>query len=102
MTDMIRLGDAEIEAKAGWKITGKDRGDIGGSQMRVELPNGYEVSIVRGRYSYGGPEGLFEGAIMHNDTLVYDTPVTDDVKGHMTAEEAIGFINEVAALPPRY
>lgn len=100
-SEMIRIGDVQIEPRPGWKITGKDRPELGMTQMRVEFPNGYEVSIVRGPYTHGGPEGLFEGAVMHGDSIVYDTPLTDDVRGHMTAEEALKFVADVAALPPR-
>ena len=38
--------------------------DFGGTRHRYRFPNGYEASVVRHRYSYGGREGLFELAVI--------------------------------------
>src|SRR5678815_124484 len=95
---LIRLGDSTLEPKDNWKVT--DASDAHITRMRVEFPNGYDASIVRGLGTYGSDDGLFEGAVMRGDEgIVYDTPITNDVRGFMTAGEAIGFIEEVASLP---
>jgi len=39
----------------------------GGTQRRYKFPNGYGASVVRGPYTYGGPEGLFELAVFGQD-----------------------------------
>jgi hypothetical protein len=73
-----------------------------GVQARHNFENGYGVSVVRGEFSYGGPEGLYELAVRHPSVgLVYDTPVTDDVLGHLTEDDVTRHMAEVAALPER-
>ena len=70
-------------------------------RMRLTFGNGYTASVVRGRYTYGGDRGLYEIAVMHDGELVYDTPVTDDVIGHLHSEEVPEVCAQIAALPPR-
>ena len=67
-----------------------------GVGLTVEFNNGYGASIVCHDGSYGGPfqigeSNLYELAVLHNDELCYDTPITDDVLGWQTIEE----INEI-------
>jgi hypothetical protein len=78
----------------------RDRGR-GHLVSRLEFPNGYSASVVRGPHTYGGPAGLYEMAVMWGDALVYDTPVTSDVLGHLTEGDVTERLNEVARLPPR-
>jgi hypothetical protein len=57
-----------------------------GVSAQVKFDNGYGVSIIKGSFSYGGNNGLYEIAVLdENDKLCYSTPITDDV---------IGFLNE--------
>jgi hypothetical protein len=58
----------------------------GGQMVRVHFGNGYGASVVRSAYSYGGRDGLYELAVLAGNTLCYDTPITDDVEGHLTPE----------------
>jgi hypothetical protein len=60
----------------------------GGQQLVLMFENGYGASVVRHQYSYGGPQGLWELAVLDCDSeLTYDTPITNDVIGNMTEEE---------------
>ena len=72
-----------------------------GVAARLKFPNGYEASVVRGDFTYGGPRGLYELAVLHDGEIVYDTPVTDDVLGHLTEGDVTERLNEIASLPPR-
>ena len=72
-----------------------------GVAARLEFPNGYTASVVRGEHTYGGSKGLYELAVMHGGELVYDTPVTNDVIGHLTEGDVTEHLNEIACLPPR-
>jgi hypothetical protein len=76
-----------------------------GIRATAFFPNGYGVSVIRSPYSYGGPAGLYEAAVLAGDAdncaLTYDTPVTDDVEGHLTPEGVTAFVQKVRALPPR-
>lgn len=69
-----------------------------GLQARTEFPNGYGVSVVRFRLpydfgygSYTSNETEWEVAILKDGGLTYETPITDDVIGHQTAEQ----VNEI-------
>ena len=64
-----------------------------------KFTNGYGVSIVRNKMSYGGKDGLFELAVLDSaGEITYDTEITDDVVGYLTAPEALILAMRVAAL----
>ena len=69
--------------------------------------NHYGVSVVRGPYTYGGRDGLYELAVVYmapedkESQLVYDTPITNDVMGHLTPDNITDVMAQVEALPPR-
>lgn len=56
-------------------------------RARLFFPNGYGCSVIRGTYSYGGEEGLYELAVLkgneHKSNICYDTPITSDVIGYL-------------------
>jgi hypothetical protein len=69
--------------------------------------NNYAVSVIRGPYTHGGNKGLYELAVLYmapdsnESELVYDTPVTNDVEGHLTPSDVTRLMKQVEALPPR-
>lgn len=69
--------------------------------------NHYGVSVIRGPYTHGGRQGLYELAVIYMapgdeySQLVYDTPVTNDVEGHLTPDDVTRLIEQVSELPPR-
>lgn len=68
----------------------------------IEFPNGYKASVIRHIGSYGGSSGLFEVAVMSSShEILYDTPVTDDVKGWLTPGEVEDTLAQIESLPPR-
>lgn len=71
----------------------------GGVGARATFPNGYTVSVVCHSYSYGGDAGLYELAVMRGGRIVYDTPITDDVLGHLTEDDVSAVMREVQELP---
>jgi hypothetical protein len=56
--------------------------------------NGYGYSLIENAYSYG-----LELAVLKDGQICYDTPITNDVIGHLTMEEANGIIERIKALP---
>lgn len=66
-------------------------------QAVMKFPNGYSISVVTGEYAHGG----MEAAVLHGGEIVYDTPITDDVIGHLTPEGVTELMAQIAALPPR-
>ena len=61
------------------------RSHIGGVHALIFFPNGYGASVIRTEFSYGGPEGLYELAVIEGSEddfrITHNTPVTDDVIG---------------------
>ena len=77
---------------------------------RMFFPNGYGVSVVRfkiplfGEYgSYTSNENEWELAVLkgteEESCLCYDTPVTNDVMGHLSAPEVTEIMEQVQSLP---
>ena len=72
---------------------------IAGTQAVMEFDNGYGVSVITGPIAYGGDHGLYELAVLKGASLCYDTPVTDDVIGHLSPAEVSEKMAEVQTLP---
>jgi hypothetical protein len=76
-----------------------------GVRATAFFSNGYGVSVIRSKYSYGGEDGFYEAAVFAGDAanhaLTYDTPVTNDVEGWLSPEAVTEFVQKVEALPPR-
>jgi hypothetical protein len=66
------------------------------------FPNGYGASVVRFPGSYGYEEGLYELAVLEGTIddydLCYDTPITDDIMGHLSEESIEDIINDIQTL----
>ena len=75
----------------------------GGFQYWFSFPNGYAGSVVKGPWTYGGDQDLWELAVMDNRTggLCYDTPITNDVLGYLTDEDVDSYLNQIKALPAK-
>lgn len=54
-----------------------------------------EVSVIRSSMTYGGNEGLFELAMLRNDKCIYDTPITNDVRGWLDEEDVLDILEDV-------
>ena len=69
--------------------------------------NHYGISVIRGPYTHGGRQGLYELAVLYMgpedkySELVYDTPVTSDVEGHLTPDDVTRLMEQVGQLTPR-
>ena len=72
----------------------------GGIRRKWKFPNGFGASVIRHQYSYGGPSYLWELAILgKDDSLCYDTEITDDVIGHLTEDEVDEILRKIENLP---
>jgi hypothetical protein len=66
---------------------------------RVMFNNGYGVSVVKGEYTYGGKDGLYELAVLGKDgKLTYETPVTDDVEGYLSEDDVTRLLEQIQNL----
>lgn len=68
-------------------------------RARLEFDNGYGASIIKTKFSYGGPAGLYELAVLDSTgDVVYDTPVTDDVLGYLTEDDVTEALKQIQEL----
>jgi hypothetical protein len=74
---------------------------FGGFQATMEFDNGYGVSVINGGGAYTNGDDEFELAVYGSNggNLFYDTPITDGVLGHLSADEVSEVMVRVAALP---
>jgi len=73
----------------------------GPHRAQVAFPNGYVASVIRGSQTFGGEDGLYEMAVMHEGRLDYSTPLTSDVLGGLSEEEVTKYLAQLADLPPK-
>jgi len=84
-----------------------EKDDMMGISAHHIFDNHYGVSVIKGPYSYGGREGLYELAIVvmkpgdKYSELCYDTPITNNVIGHLTPEDITDIMKQVSELPTR-
>ena len=80
-----------------------------GFQGLAEFPNGYGVSVVRfklsrpfgpqiGYGSYTSDEDEWELAILKDGSITYNTPITEDVIGHLTKDQVTEIMKQVQEL----
>lgn len=72
---------------------------VGISQWVIGFKNGYEASIITGKYTHTNKEYPYELAVLKNGEVCYDTPITDSVIGHLTADEVGKILAKIEALP---
>ena len=70
-----------------------------GKRARIHFDNGYGASVVSHTFSYGGSQGLYEIAVLKEDDITYDTPITSDVVGHLTEDEVTEILSKIQQLP---
>ena len=77
----------------------KFRPYMDGVHAKLLFTNGYGVSIIKHEYSYGGPKGFYELAVINSEgDVVYDTPITDDVIGWLTPKDITDLMIQVQDL----
>ena len=70
-----------------------------GILSRIRFDNGYGASVVKGPYTYGGGDGLYELAVLDsNDDLCYTTPITEDVLGYLSEDEVTILLKQIQQL----
>jgi len=73
-------------------------GDDFGIVSRTQFDNGYEVSVVKSPYTYGGDKGLYELAIFKDGEITYATPITNDVMGYLRPEDVTDVMAKIQQL----
>lgn len=58
---------------------------VNGVKSKLMFDNGFGISVIKHRFSYGGENELYEIAVLNSDEeITYETPITKDVIGHLT------------------
>jgi hypothetical protein len=70
-----------------------------GTQRLYRFDNGYGASVVRHEYSYGTELAVIRWDGSDFD-LNYDTPLTNDVIGHLTESEVGDLLRRISKLTP--
>lgn len=73
----------------------------GSIRYLFSFQNGYSASVVRNKMSYGGRQGLWELAVLHDNKISYDNPITDDVIGYLGDDQVKKYLFDIAALPTK-
>ncbi|EKZ4888741.1 hypothetical protein QNS99_002391 [Listeria monocytogenes] len=70
-------------------------------QILYKFPNNYGASVVSGPYAYGLELAVIFFSNNNDDdwSLVYDTPVTNDVLGHLDKESLKQALEDIYNLP---
>lgn len=73
------------------------------SRVRIVFKNGYELSVVRGQFTYGGERGLFEIAPINlegnlDGSLLDEDDQGDDVLGYLTPERVNYYVEKIGNL----
>ena len=76
----------------------KERQHSQGIQAIVEFENGYGASVVKGPYTYGGSNGLYELAVLRDGKICYSTDLTNDVLGFLTEAEVTTYLMGIEQL----
>lgn len=71
--------------------------------LLFRFANGYGASVIRNPGSYGTELAVlrFTGPGKTEWEITYDTPITDDVIGWLSAEECREILVRIAELPPK-
>jgi hypothetical protein len=64
-------------------------------QARMTFENGYGVSVLCGSMFYSNGVDSYELAVLYDDEINYDSGLTDDVLGYISAEEVTRVMSEL-------
>lgn len=69
-----------------------------GAQWIFSFANGYGASVITGGIAYCNEGQPYELAVLKDNDLCYDTPITDDVIGYLTSNEVYELLNRIESL----
>jgi len=67
-------------------------------QAVMNFENGYGVSVIFGACFYSNGRDTYELAVLLDGELCYNTPITDDVMGHLSKKEVTEAMKKVQQL----
>lgn len=72
--------------------------DTGNEINIFRFDNNYGANVSRGPRTYGGPEGMWELAVLKHGEICYSTEITDDVVGWLEEHEVELLLSRIEAL----
>ena len=70
--------------------------DIFCTRLKLVINEEYQISIIRGQYTYGGRDGQFEMALFSKQHGLIHTPFYEDtVQGYLTEPELFQLMTKV-------
>ena len=89
-----------IDKKFKGYLINKYNDELGGVHYIFKFPNDYGASVVKGRYTYGGPQDFWEMALIFfeedgNYNLTYERDFDEDVKGYLTDDNVIELLEKI-------
>jgi len=73
--------------------------DLFDSRALISFDNGYGASIVTGFGAHSDEDHPYELAVFKGGSICYDSPMTDDVIGHLTEVELQKLLKQIQDLP---
>ena len=74
----------------------------GTRHYEFRFKNGYGASVIRGPHSYGGPQGLYELAVLRKRRkyweITYDTPIASDALGNLEVDDVVKSLEDISKL----
>lgn len=64
----------------------------------MNFNNGYGISVVCGNPFLYCSEDTYEVAVLKDNKLCYDTPITDDVLGYQTRKDVTNIMKQIQSL----
>lgn len=100
----VELGMKRMLGDQGGSMVDLMGTDRSARQTIYRFANGYGASVIND--GYGSQAGLKELAVLElvegeKFELTYETPITDDVLGHLTDEDVDRALKDIEALPAR-
>ena len=79
--------------------------NIGNIAAAMMFDNNYGISVIMGPYTLGGLLGKYEIAILKMppgkefSVVTYDTPLANDIIGHLSKDQVDEYIAKIQELP---
>lgn len=75
---------------------------VSGKHAIYHFDNKYGVSVICGHMFYSNGVDTYELAILYNGQITYNTDITNDVIGNLTADQVTDVMIKVQQFLPHY
>jgi len=68
------------------------------ARAKMNFKNGYGISVITGSAAYTSGDDSYEVAVLHNGSITYATPITDDVLGYQSSSQVTEIMKQIQKL----